>query len=196
MARTGKSVGYDFGLKRFLTASDYKDIVAPEFFKANAVAIKKANRELSRKKKNSNHRKSAKLALARLHKKVADQRKDFHFKLANKICGEYALICIEDLNIKAMQKLWGRKISDYGFSDFVKILEYQAKKLGSIIQKIDRFYASSQICHVCGAKNPETKNLAVREWFCVKCKTSHDRDRNASINILKVGTSTFLGEAQ
>ena len=135
LARTGKSVGYDFGLKKFLTSSDNRDIIAPEFFKKNALAIKRANKILSRKQKSSNHRKLAKLALARLHKKVANQRKDFHFKLANSICGEYALICIEDLNIKAMQKLWGRKISDYAFADFVKILEYQAKKIGSTVQK-------------------------------------------------------------
>ena len=109
LARTGKSVGYDFGLKQFLTASDNKDIKAPLFFKQNANDIKKANRILSRKKKTSNHRRLAKIALARLHKKISNQRKDFHFKLANKICSEYALICIEDLNIKGMQKRWGRK---------------------------------------------------------------------------------------
>lgn len=142
LARTGKSVGYDFGLKQFLTASDNEDIKAPLFFKQNA----------------------------------------------------YALICIEDLNIKGMQKRWGRKISDYGFSEFIKILEYKAREIGSIVQKIDRYYPSSQICHVCGTKNPETKNLAVREWICAKCKTSHDRDRNAAINIWKVGASTFFGE--
>ena len=63
-----------------------------------------------------------------------------------------------------------------------KILEYKAREIGSIVQKIDRYYPSSQICHVCGTKNPETKNLAVREWICTKCKTSHDRDRKADIN--------------
>ena len=194
LARTGKSVGYDFGLKQFLTASDNEDIKAPLFFKQNANDIKKANRILSRKKKTSNHRKLAKIALARLYKKISNRRKDFHFKLANKICSEYALICIEDLNIKGMQKRWGRKISDYGFSEFIKILEYKAREIGSIVQKIDRYYPSSQICHVCGTKNPETKNLAIREWICTKCKTSHDRDRNAAINIWKVGASTFFGE--
>ena len=92
-----------------------------------------------------------------------------------------------------MQKRSGRKISDYGFAEFIKILEYKARKVGSIVQKIDRYYPSSQICHVCGTKNPETKNLAVREWICAKCKTTHDRDRNAAINIWKVGASTFFG---
>lgn len=94
-----------------------------------------------------------------MYKKISNQRKDFHFKLANKICSEYALICIEDLNIKGMQKRWGRKISDYGFSEFIKILEYKAREIGSIVQKIDRYYPSSQICHVCG-----TKILKLKIW--------------------------------
>ena len=195
LVRTGKSVGYDFGLKKFLTASDDNDVEAPLFFKCNRNAIKKANRELARKKKGSNNRQRAKLALARLHKKTANQREQFHFALANKICSEYALICLEDLNTKAMQRRWGRKISDYGFADFVKILEYQATKYGAFLQKIDRYYPSSQTCHVCGEKNLQTKDLSVRTWVCPKCHTVHDRDKNAAINILKVGTSTFFGEA-
>ena len=194
LARTGKSVGYDFGLKQFLTASDGKDITSPLFFKQNIEVIRKACKTLSRKKKGSNHRKQARLSLARLYKKTKNQRKDFHFKLALEICGEYALVCIEDLNLKCMQKRFGRKISDYGFSEFVEILEYQASKTGTIIQKIDRYYASSQMCSVCGNQNPITKDLRVREWTCPQCGTVHDRDRNAAINILKVGASTFFGE--
>lgn len=194
LARTGKNVGYDFGLKQFLTASDGKDITSPLFFKQNIEAIRTASKMLSRKKKGSNHRKQARLALARLHKKVANMRKDFHFKLALEICGEYALVCIEDLNLKGMQKRWGRKVSDYGFAEFVKILEYQASKTGTTIQTIDRYYASSQTCHICGNQNPKTKDLRVREWTCPHCGTVHDRDRNAAKNILKVGASTFFGE--
>ena len=194
LARTGKSVGYDFGFKQFLTASDGKDWSSPLFFKQNAEAIRRAGRELARKKKGSNHRKQARLALARLYKKTVNQRKDFHFKLAHAICEEYALVCLEDLNLKGMQKRWGRKISDYGFAEFVKILEYQGSKMGTRVQKIDRFYASSQICHVCGSQNPEVKDLRVREWVCPCCGAVHDRDRNVAMNILKVGASTFFGE--
>ena len=194
LARTGKSVGYDFGLKKFLVASDGKDITSPLFFKQNAVMIRKAGKRLSKKQKGSNHWKRARLALARLYKKVTNQRKDFHFKLAHTICEEYALVCIEDLNLKAMQKRWGRKVSDLGFSAFVKILTYQAKKMGTCVQKVDRWFPSSQICHVCGGQNPETKDLRVREWVCPQCGAVHDRDRNAAKNILKVGASTFFGE--
>jgi len=192
--RTGKSVGYDFGLKRFLTASDGDDIDAPLFFQRNADAVRKAGRELSRKKKGSRHRRQARLALARIHKKAANQRHDFHFKTANAICEKYALICLEDLNVKAMQRRWGRKVSDLGFAEFVKILEYAASQVGTTVIKIDRFYPSSQICSKCGYQNPETKDLRVREWVCPSCGEHHDRDRNAAENILKVGASTFLGE--
>ena len=195
LARTGKSVGYDFGLTQFLTASDGNDKQAPLFFKKNMAAIQKAGKALARKQKRSNHRKKARLALARVYKKTANQRKDLHYKLANAICEEYALVCIEDLNLKGMQKRWGRKVSDYGFASFVSILEYQASKMGTIVQEVDRYYASSQTCHICGARNPATKDLHVREWTCPHCGTVHDRDRNAAMNILKVGASTFFGEA-
>ena len=126
--------------------------------------------------KDSNNRHKAKLALARLHKKLANRRKDFHFKLARKLCLEYEKICIEDLNMKAMQRLWGRKISDLAFSDFVKILKHQATKFNVAVVEVDRYFASSQICSQCGEKNPEVKDLKIREWICPNCGTYHDRD--------------------
>ena len=93
LARTGKSVGFDFGLKKFLNASDGNDIVSPLFFKQNVNAIRKASRNLSRKAKGSSNRRKANIALARLHKNVANQRSDFHWKIAHQLVGEYALIC-------------------------------------------------------------------------------------------------------
>ena len=184
LARTGEMVGFDFGLKIFLTASTGEDIESPLFFKANAKVIAKANKKLSSKKKGSNNRKKAKLAIARLHKKVANQRNNFHWQLANYLVGRYADICIEDLNLKGMQKLYGKKISDLGFSDFVEILEYKASRTGSRVIKVDRFYASSQECSSCGYKNSATKDLRIRKWTCPNCGVYHDRDRNAAINIL------------
>ena len=185
--RTGKSVGFDFGLKTFLTASDGKDVTSPLFFADNAKLIAKASRELSRKRKGSNNRRRARLKLARQYKKATNQRHDFHFKLAHRLCVEYDTICIEDLNVKGMQRLWGRKISDLAFSDFVKILRYEATKFGTIVKEVGRYFASSQLCHRCGAKNPQVKDMSVRKWQCPKCGANHDRDRNAAINILKEG---------
>lgn len=184
LARMGKSVGFDFGLKKFLTSSDGYDIVSPLFFKQNSNLLKNASRRLSHKIKGSNNYKRAKLALARLHKKVANKRNDFHWQLANRLCGEYATICIEDLNLKGMQRLYGKKISDLGFSSFLSKLEYVACKTGTQIIKTERFFPSSQLCSVCGYQNHDLKNLKIRYWTCPYCGTLHDRDRNAAVNIL------------
>lgn len=185
--RTGKSVGFDFGLKKFLTASDGKDVISPLFFAKNSKLIAKTSCELSRKVKGSNNRQRARLRLARLYKKSANQRYDFHFKLTRRLCLEYDTICIEDLNVKAMQRLYGRKIGDLAFSDFVRILKYEATKFGTIIKEVGRFFASSQLCSSCGYKNSEVKNLTLRQWRCPSCGTMHDRDINAAINILNEG---------
>ena len=184
---TGESVGFDFGLKTFLTASDGKDIISPLFFAQNSTLIKNACKKLSHKVKGSNNRRKAKLNLARLYKKSFNQRHDFHFKLARQLCLEYEKICIEDLNLKAMQRLWGRKISDLAFSEFVNILKYQATKFGVEIIEVDRFFASSQICSNCGFQNSAVKDLKIREWICPQCGVKHNRDRNAAINILNFG---------
>ena len=185
--RTGKRVGFDLGLKKFLTASDGKDIISPLFFAQNSTAIKNACKNLSRKKKGSNNRRKAVLNLARLYRKTFNQRHNFHFKLARKLCLEYETICIEDLNLKGMQKLYGRKIGDLAFSEFVNILKYTATKFGVNVIEVDRYFASSQICHCCGYKNPKVKDLNVRDWICPKCGNKHDRDRNAAKNILNFG---------
>ena len=191
--RSGKSVGFDFGLKTFLKASDGNDVLSPLFFKQGMKEIRSRNKALPRKKKGSSNRKKAKLDLARAHKRIANQRKNYHFKLAKELADEYALICIEDLNMKAMQMLWGRKISDLGFSQFVNILKYQCSKTGSTVVEIPRFYPSSKTCSSCGYVLDELP-LRVREWACPSCGVVHDRDFNAAKNIHKVGTSTFVGE--
>ena len=191
--RSGKSVGFDFGLKTFLKASDGNDVLSPLFFKQGMKEIRSRNKALPRKKKGSSNRKKAKLDLARAHKRIANQRKNYHFKLAKELADEYALICIEDLNMKAMQMLWGRKISDLGFSQFVNILKYQCSKTGSTVVEIPRFYPSSKTCSSCGYVLDELP-LRVWEWACPSCGVVHDRDFNAAKNIHKVGTSTFVGE--
>lgn len=194
LARTGKSVGFDFGLKKFLNGSDGVDIESPLFFKQNRNAIVRANRNLSRKQKGSNNQSKARIELARLHKRTANKRSAFHWHIANQLVREYALICLEDLNLKAMQRRLGRKISDLGFADFVNKLKYMASKTGSAVVEIDRYYPSSQLCSVCGYQNKETKNLKIREWQCPRCGIKHDRDRNAAINILREGERIFFNK--
>lgn len=187
---SGKSVGIDFGLMTFLSLSDKTEIEAPLYHLKNLKQIKKLNRSLSKKKKGSNKRKQAKQKLAKLHIKVANQRKDFFHKLSNDLTSRYDVIIIEDLNMKAMQKMWGRKVSDLGFAEFVSILSYKTK-----VKKIDRFYPSSKTCSNCGTENhkinSDLKQLKNRIFECESCGLVSDKDYNASLNIERVGASTL-----
>ena len=186
--RTGKSVGLDFGLKRFLTGSDGHDITSPDFFLLNVKIIRNKSRKLSHKQKGSHNQDRARKDLARAYRKMNNQRKDFQFKTARMLCEEYACICLETLNMKGMARMWGRKIHSLGFSEFVKILEYEAVKFGTEIIFVPQFYPSSQLCSECGYQNAAVKDLRVRKWKCPKCGAHHDRDRNAAKNILVAGT--------
>ena len=190
---TGKIAGFDFGLKRYLTGHNGHDIDSPEFFKHSLNAIKRANRNHSRKRKGSHNRERARLELARKHRKIERQREDFHWKLAHQLTDEYDEIRFEDLNLQGMKALWGRKVSDLGFADFVKKLVYIAKRKGVKIKFIDKWYPSSKTCSACGVVN-EALNLRDRNWQCKDCGATHDRDRNAAINIFRVGASTHGGE--
>lgn len=186
---TGKAAGYDFGLKTFLTRHDGKQVEMPMFFKRNMKKLKILQQRLSSKEKGSHNRHKARLAVARLHRRIENQRNDWQWKVARSIVSEFDVICIEDLNLDGMKRLWGRKVSDYGFADFVCKLEYLADKNGKEVRKVSRWLASSQTCHKCGYVNKGTKDLRVREWVCPQCGTHHDRDENAAINILLAGTS-------
>jgi len=191
--RSGESVGLDFGLKTFLTTSDGEKIESPLFMRQASGKIKRLSQKLSKKKRGSRNRTKARLNLARTHKKITNQRKDFHFKLALDLSRRYAKIYVEDLNLKGMQRLYGRKISDLGHAQFVNILGWQMHKHGCQGAKIDRFYPSSKTCSSCLYIMPELP-LQVRNWICPECNAAHDRDINAAINIERVGASTLRGE--
>ena len=180
--RTGESVG------------NGRDIASPDFFAKNAIIIRKKCRIVSRRQKGSGNRIRAYRDLVRAYRKMFNQRKDFHFKTARRLCEEYALICLETLDLKAIGKNWGRKINSLGFYSFIQILMYEAQKAGTRIFFADRYYPSSQICSECGYKNPELKDVRIRSWKCPKCGTEHDRDRNAAVNILRAGVSAYGGE--
>ena len=190
-ARTGKSVGIDLGFKTFITLSTGEKIKSPEFFKKSIHKIKQLNRNLSRKVKGSNNYKCAKLCLARFHKKISDKRNFFHWETARSLALKYPLISCEDLCIKSYQRRYGRKTSDLAMSDFLKILTHTCEKLGGHLIKVDRFYASSQLCNNCGYKNPLLKDVRIREWTCPVCGIHHDRDINAGINIDREGNRLF-----
>ena len=188
-AMTGKIAGFDFGLKRYLTGHDGHDIESPLFFKRNLSTIKRASRKHSTKRKGSNNQQRARLNLARKHRTIEHQLSDFHWKLAHQLTDEYDEIRLEDLNLTGMKALW----SDLAFGEFVQKLVYIAQKKGVKITFIDRWYPSSKTCSVCSAVN-EGLNLRDRTWQCPNCHAQLDRDRNAAVNIYRVGASTPAGE--
>ena len=184
-ARDGRGeVGIDFGLKTFLTLSDGSVIRSPEFFRQGVNEVRKANRTLSRKVSGSNGYNRALRTLYRRHQDIANRRRDWFWKISHFLCSKYSVIAIEDLNINGMAKLWGRKVHDYAFSEFVEILEWCARKYGTRVIRIGRYYPSSQTCSTCGHVWQGTKDLSVREWICPECGVTHDRDVNAAVNIL------------
>ncbi|MEG5052205.1 MULTISPECIES: transposase [unclassified Microcoleus] len=187
---TSRIAGFDFGLKTFLTCSDGTKIESPQFLKQSLGAIKKANRQHSKKRKGSANRERARLNLVRKHEDVVNRRSDWFWKLAHELTDKFDVLCFETLNLKGMQRLWGRKISDLAFGDFLQILKWVAKKKGKQLVFIDRWYPSSKTCSHCGHVLKEL-DLSVREWRCPSCQKVNSRDENAAINNLLV----FLGGA-
>ena len=216
---TGNSAGFDFGLKRYLTghrgigcidcneinsADSRHDIESPQFF------VVEPQCQLTRRGSTLNAVSTlSNVPIATTPESVSSQRivnvqdLTWHgntarlnanaWKLAHELTNAYDEIRLEDLNLKGMKSLWGRKVSDLAFADFVKKLVYIAKRKGVKIKFIDKWYPSSKTCSTCGAVN-EALNLRDRNWQCSDCGTTHDRDRNAAINIFRVGASTHEGE--
>ena len=184
-------IGLDFGLKTFITTSEGSVYHSPEFLKKSQKKLAKLQKKHSRRIKGSNNRNKARIKVARLHEKISNQRQNYLHKLSHKLVCESQTdtICIEDLNLKCMQKLWGRKMNDLSWFEFTRQLQYKCDWYGKNLIKIGRFEPSSKMCSCCGTI---TKlELDQRKWTCTNCKSVHDRDINAAKNIRDFGMNQY-----
>ena len=198
LPKTNSSIGADLGISDFAILSTGEKIGNRRFFKQlskkltkeqkilsrRALAAKKEGRKLSDSKNYQKQR----MKVAKIHEKIANQRRDFLHKLSTSIVKNHDIICIEDLSSKNLMKnrKLAKSIGDVSWSEFVRMLEYKANWYEKQVSKISRWYPSSQICSDCGFSSGK-KPLSVREWTCTNCGSRHDRDINASINVLNEG---------
>lgn len=184
-----RGLGLDFSMRELYRDSNGDEPEYPGYYREAEKKLKREQRKLSKMQKNSKNREKQRIKVARIHEKTANQRKDFLHKESRKLTENYAIVCIESLDMKAMAKALhlGKSVCDNGWGMFTGFLQYKLEEEGKRLVKVNKFYASSQLCHVCGYKNAEIKDLSVREWDCPVCKTHHNRDINAAKNILDEG---------
>jgi putative transposase len=181
-----KVVGVDLGLKTFATITDQEPIPCPKFFRKGQRKLRKAQRVLSRRKPGSKRKAKAKLAVARIHQRIANQRGDFLHKLTTRLVSGNDGICIEDLSLKGLVRTkLAKSFTDASMGEFRRQLAYKSEWNRKHLIVIDRFFPSSRLCRVCGAVNAEL-TLSDRHWICA-CGMVHDRDGSAAINIRDEG---------
>ena len=188
LPKTNKQVGVDLGLKDFVITSDGEKFKNNRYTKKYAKKLKKAQQHLSRKQKGSNGFEKQKLKVAKIHEKIGSCRLDTLHKVSHKLVNEFDVIVCEDLNVKGMIKnhKLSKHIADASWGNFVTLLQYKCDWYAKELVKVNRFYPSSKTCGDCGWINQELR-LSDREWTCNSCGVVHDRDINASKNILKEG---------
>lgn len=188
--KTNQTIGIDLGITDFAIFSDETKIENPRFFEKSEKKLAKLQRELSRKTIGGSNWNKARVKVANLQKHISNQRNDFLHKLTTDIVRTYDVISIEDLDVKSMKETndstRNKRVGDVSWSEFRRQLAYKTSWYGKVLSVIDRYYPSSQICHVCGHRDGK-KSENIRVWTCPRCNSELDRDVNAAINILNEG---------
>ena len=186
--QTNDIVGIDLGVKDFVITSDGEVFENKHFYKSQEKKIKKLDKQLSKKVKGSNNREKSRIKLAKAYERLTNQKEQYLHSVVNVLLSQYDIICMEDLNVRGMLKnhKLSKAIQELGFSRFKSILEDKSYNNGKRVVFVDRFYPSSKRCSCCGYIH-KGLTLRDREWVCPECGEHHDRDINASINILMKG---------
>jgi putative transposase len=190
LSQSGEAVGVDFGLSHFLTLSNGDKIEHPLFLNSSMKRLQKLSKSIARKKLGSKNRNHARWLMRVFWEKLENMQKDFFYKLALNLVRAYDLIVVETLNLKAMFKLWGRKMKALSFGKFLSILEFTCLKYGKEFRKIGQWTPTTNVCADCGFKLEKKLLLSERNWTCPECGIEHDRDVNAARNILGEYLST------
>jgi putative transposase len=185
---TSVVVGVDLGLTDVVTRSTGEKTGNQRFFQQGERRLARLQRRHARKRKGSKNREKARRKVAKLHARIADRRRDFQHQLTTRVIRENQTICVESLAVKQMVQhpTLSKAIADVGWGEILRQLEYKAAWYGRTLVKIDRWYPSSKICSACGWV-VEDLDLDERAWTCPQCGAHHDRDINATQNILAEG---------
>lgn len=188
--KTNQSIGIDLGIADFAIYSDGNRTENPKFYEKSEQKLAKLQRELSRKTIGSSNWNKARIKVAKLQKHISNQRNDFLQKLTTEIIKAYDVICLEDLDVRSMKETENttrnKRVGDVSWSEFRRQLTYKSQWYGRELSVVDRYYPSSQICHICGYRDGK-KSEDIRNWTCPNCGSELDRDINAAKNILKEG---------